>query len=59
MGMFFFDEVVDMLLMMQVKVLCVVEEQSFELVGGQKMVNVDVWLFVVMNKDLEVEIVVG
>ncbi|MEM1244827.1 MAG: sigma-54 dependent transcriptional regulator [Acidobacteriota bacterium] len=58
-GTLFLDEVADMSLMTQAKVLRVVEEQSFEPVGGQKTVNVDVRLLAATNKDLEAEIAAG
>jgi two-component system, NtrC family, nitrogen regulation response regulator NtrX len=52
----FLDEVGDMSLKMQSKVLRVLEEQSFEPVGSEESVNVDVRVIAATNKRLEAEI---
>jgi two-component system, NtrC family, nitrogen regulation response regulator NtrX len=52
----FLDEVGDMSLKMQSKVLRVLEEQSFEPVGSETPVNVDVRVIAATNKRLEAEI---
>jgi two-component system nitrogen regulation response regulator NtrX len=52
----FLDEVGDMSLKMQSKVLRVLEEQSFEPVGSEESVNADVRVIAATNKRLEAEI---
>jgi len=52
-GTIFLDEIADMSLPMQAKILRVVQEQSFERVGGTKSVTVDFRLIAATNKDLE------
>ncbi len=52
-GTVFLDEIADMSLSMQAKILRVVQEQSFERVGGTKSVKVDFRLITATNKDLE------
>jgi len=52
-GTIFLDEIADMSLPMQAKILRVVQEQSFERVGGTKSVKVDFRLITATNKDLE------
>ena len=52
-GTIFLDEIADMSLPMQAKILRVVEEQSFERVGGTKPIKVDLRLIAATNKDLE------
>jgi len=51
-GTLFLDEIGEIEPAMQVKVLRVLEERSFERVGGQKTLNVDVRLVAATNKDL-------
>ncbi len=55
-GTIFLDEVGDMSLRTQSKVLRVLEDQRFEPVGAQESIQVDVRVIAATNKDLEVEI---
>jgi two-component system response regulator GlrR len=55
-GTFFLDEIGDMPLGIQAKLLRVLEEKKFYPVGGDKPVEVDVRLIVATNKDLESEV---
>jgi two-component system nitrogen regulation response regulator NtrX len=55
-GSIFLDEVADMSLRTQAKVLRVLEEQSFQRVGGTKPIVVDTRVIAATNKDLTVEI---
>ncbi len=52
----FLDEIGDMSLKTQAKVLRILQEQKFERVGGVKTINVDVRIIAASNKDLEAEI---
>jgi len=58
-GTLFLDEIGDMSLKTQAKILRLLEEQSFERVGGRKSINVDVRLFAATNKDLLTEMKEG
>ncbi len=58
-GTIFLDEVGDMSLRTQAKVLRVLEEQRFEPVGSGAAVEVDVRVIAATNKDLEEEITSG
>jgi two-component system nitrogen regulation response regulator NtrX len=58
-GTLFLDEVGDMSLKTQAKVLRVLEEQTFERVGGTESLRVDVRIIAASNKDLEAEIGAG
>jgi two-component system, NtrC family, nitrogen regulation response regulator NtrX len=58
-GTIFLDEVADMSLMTQAKVLRILQEQRFSRVGGTEMLDVDVRVIAATNKDLEQEIEVG
>lgn len=58
-GTLFLDEVGDMSLKTQAKVLRALEEQRFEPVGGNSPVSVDVRVIAATNKDLEAEIEAG
>lgn len=51
-GTIFLDEIGDMSPSLQVKLLRVLQEQSFEKVGGTKTINVDVRIIAATNKDL-------
>jgi two-component system nitrogen regulation response regulator NtrX len=55
-GTIFLDEVGDMSLKTQAKVLRVLQEQTFERVGGNETLMVDVRVIAASNKDLEEEI---
>ncbi|MDC7232540.1 MAG: sigma-54 dependent transcriptional regulator [Spirochaetales bacterium] len=52
-GTFFLDEIGDMNMDIQAKFLRVLEERSFEPLGGNESVNVDVHVIAATNKDLE------
>jgi sigma-54 specific flagellar transcriptional regulator A len=52
-GTLFLDEIGDMPLNMQVKLLRVLQERSFERVGGVKTIQTDVRIFAATHKDLE------
>ncbi|HAK44324.1 MAG TPA: hypothetical protein DCO79_00145 [Spirochaeta sp.] len=52
-GTLFMDEVGDMSLDVQAKLLRVLEERSFERVGGTKKIDVDVRLIAATNRDLK------
>lgn len=58
-GTLFLDEIGDMSLKTQAKVLRILQEQSFERVGGRKTLNVDVRVIAATNKDLPQEIQAG
>ncbi|MGA2711944.1 MAG: sigma-54 dependent transcriptional regulator [Bryobacteraceae bacterium] len=55
-GTIFLDEVADMSLRTQSKVLRVLEDQRFEPVGAQESIQVDARVVAATNKNLEVEI---
>jgi two-component system, NtrC family, nitrogen regulation response regulator NtrX len=55
-GTLFLDEVGDMSLKTQAKVLRVLQEQTFQRVGGQQTIRVDVRVIAATNKRLEEEI---
>ncbi len=58
-GTIFLDEVGDMSLKTQAKVLRVLQEQTFERVGGTETITVDVRVIAASNKALEGEIRMG
>ncbi len=58
-GTIFLDEVGDMSLRTQAKVLRVLQEQAFERVGGTEPIRVDVRVIAASNKDLEQETQAG
>jgi two-component system nitrogen regulation response regulator NtrX len=58
-GTIFLDEIGDMSLKTQAKVLRVLQEQTLEVVGGTSRVNVDVRVLAATNKDLQSEIRAG
>ena len=55
----FLDEIGDMSLKSQAKVLRILQEQKFERVGGSKTIQVDVRILAATNKNLEQEIEEG
>src|SRR6202171_2331006 len=55
-GTLFLDEIGDMSLRTQAKVLRVLQEQTFQKVGGQQPITVDVRVIAATNKNLEAEI---
>jgi len=58
-GILFLDEIGDMSLKTQAKILRILQEQSFEHVGGRKTITVDVRVIAATNKDLAEEIKAG
>ncbi|MDY7002205.1 MAG: sigma-54 dependent transcriptional regulator, partial [Thermodesulfobacteriota bacterium] len=58
-GTLFLDEIADMSLKTQAKILRILQEQSFERVGGRKTIRVDVRVIAATNKDLQEEIRAG
>lgn len=58
-GTIFLDEIGDMSLKTQAKILRVLQEQKFQRVGGTRTLEVDVRVIVASNKDLEKEIEKG
>ncbi len=55
----FLDEIADMSLKTQAKILRILQEQKFERVGGSKTIAVDVRVLAATNKDLTAEIAAG
>lgn len=55
-GTIFLDEIGDMPIAMQAKILRVLQEKSFERVGGHKTLNVNVRLIAATHRDLRKEI---
>jgi len=55
-GTIFLDEVGEMSLALQVKLLRVLQERCFERVGGTKTIGVDVRILAATNQDLEVAV---
>ncbi|MBI5888607.1 MAG: sigma-54-dependent Fis family transcriptional regulator [Deltaproteobacteria bacterium] len=58
-GTIFLDEIGDMSLKTQAKVLRILQEQTFERVGGTERVSVDVRVIAATNKNLREEIIKG
>jgi two-component system, NtrC family, nitrogen regulation response regulator NtrX len=52
-GTIFLDEIADMSLRTQAKILRILQEQKFERVGGVESISVDVRVIAATNKDLE------
>jgi len=58
-GTIFLDEIADMSLKTQAKILRILQEQKFERVGGTEMIFVDVRVIAATNRDLKEEIEKG
>jgi len=58
-GTIFLDEIGDMSLKTQAKILRALEEQKFQRVGGSRTISVNVRVVAASNKDLEAEIKAG
>ena len=58
-GTIFLDEVADMSLKAQAKVLRILQEKKFERVGGNRLIPTDVRVLAATNKDLEKEMEAG
>jgi two-component system response regulator HydG len=58
-GSLFLDEIAEMSLLLQAKLLRVIQTKTFERVGGTESIEVDVRLIVATNRDLEVEVQEG
>ncbi|TFG37809.1 MAG: sigma-54-dependent Fis family transcriptional regulator [Syntrophobacterales bacterium] len=58
-GTIFLDEVGDMSLKAQAKILRILQEKKFERVGGTKIIKTDVRVIAASNKDLEFEMEEG
>ena len=58
-GTIFLDEVADMSLSAQAKVLRVIQEMRFERVGGEESIEIDVRVIAATNRDIQAEIAAG
>jgi two-component system response regulator AtoC len=58
-GTFFLDEIADMPLPLQAKILKVLEEQSFTRLGGTNQITVDVRILAATNRNLQTEMEQG
>ena len=58
-GTIFLDEVADMSLRAQAKILRILQEKKFERVGGTRLIETDVRVLAATNKNLEVEMEEG
>ncbi|WP_043635973.1 sigma-54 interaction domain-containing protein [Desulfovibrio sp. TomC] len=58
-GTIFLDEIGEMDLSLQVKILRALQEKEFERVGGDKTLKADVRIVAATNRDLEVEVETG
>jgi two-component system nitrogen regulation response regulator NtrX len=58
-GTIFLDEIADMSLKAQAKILRILQEKKFERVGGNKLIPTDVRVLAATNKNLELEMEAG
>jgi two-component system response regulator HydG len=58
-GTLFLDEIGDISAAMQVKLLRVLQERTYERVGGDKTMNANVRIVTATNRDLQVEVAAG
>ncbi|MFH1195991.1 MAG: sigma-54 dependent transcriptional regulator [bacterium] len=58
-GTFFFDEIGDMSISLQIKLLRMLEEKKIRRVGGQKEIPIDVRIIAATNKNLEQAVTEG
>jgi len=58
-GTVFLDEIGEMSLFLQAKILRILEEQEFERVGGNKTIKIDVRIISATNKNLDEEVKAG
>lgn len=58
-GTIFLDEIGDMSLSLQVKLLRVLQEKAFERVGGTKTIKVDIRIIAATNRNLEDDVAAG
>ena len=58
-GTLFLDEIADMSLKTQAKILRILQEQTFERVGSNDIISVDVRVIAATNRDLQTEIASG
>ena len=58
-GTIFLDEIGDMSLKTQSKILRVLQEQKFQRIGGNRILHIDIRVIAASNKDLEIEIKKG
>ncbi len=58
-GTIFLDEIADMSLRAQAKILRILQEKKFERVGGSRLIPTDVRVLAATNKDLEKEMEAG
>ena len=58
-GILFLDEIADMSLLTQAKVLRAIQNRSIVRVGGKDEIPVDVWVLAATNKDLQEEVETG
>ena len=58
-GTLFLDEIGDMSLLLQTKLLRVIQERAFERVGGSRTITVDVRFIAATNRDLEAAVKAG
>lgn len=58
-GTLFLDEIGEINLSTQIKLLRVLQEKSFERVGGEKTISVDIRIIAATNKNLEEEVKAG